>query len=86
MNIMRVRLADVWLESNRSRRRYGPYRSSHEGYGVLAEEVDELLEAIRANDLSAVRNEAIQVASVALRIASENSPEYIERSGFKEQK
>jgi hypothetical protein len=49
--------------------RYGPFTSSHEGLGVLVEEMDELLGAIRDNDLDCIRNEAIQVSAVALRLA-----------------
>jgi len=48
---------------------YGPFSSTHEGYGVLAEEVAELLDAIRVNDPEAIREESIQVAAVAMRIA-----------------
>lgn len=50
--------------------RYGPFTSTHEGYGVLMEEVAELLDAIRANDFNQIRHEAIQVSAVAFRIAS----------------
>lgn len=48
---------------------YGPFRSAHEGYGVLAEEYHELREAIHANDTDAIVKEALQVAAVATRIA-----------------
>lgn len=52
---------------------YGPFTSTHEAYGVLAEEVAELLEAIRkakrGPHLEPVREEAIQVAAVAARLA-----------------
>jgi hypothetical protein len=56
-------------ECGDAERRYGPFTSTHEGYGVLAEEVAELLDAIRSNIPDTVRIEAIQVAAVALRIA-----------------
>ena len=49
--------------------RYGPFHSTHEGYGVLAEEVAELLDAIRSNNPEDIQGEAIQVAAVAMRIA-----------------
>ena len=49
--------------------RYDIFKSTHEGYGVLSEEVSELLEAIHSNDAVAIREEAIQVAAVAMRIA-----------------
>ena len=50
--------------------RYGPFASTHEALGVAAEEWDELREAIRANDLCAIREEALDLAAVALRLAS----------------
>lgn len=48
---------------------YGPFTSTHEGFGVLAEEMSELLDAIRKNDHDAIRAEAVQVSAVAARIA-----------------
>lgn len=62
------RLAD---EMNRSRAKWGPYRSTHEAYGVLCEEMKELLDAIHADDNRAARAEALQIAAVALRFAIE---------------
>lgn len=69
---------------------YGPPASAHESYGVLAEEVAELLDAIRANQRLAVAHEALQVAAVAIRLAlhceddseSDHSA-FRQRSGFK---
>jgi NTP pyrophosphatase (non-canonical NTP hydrolase) len=49
--------------------KYGPFTSTHEGYGVLAEEVGELLKAIQSNNLTDVQRESCQVAAVAQRIA-----------------
>lgn len=49
--------------------KYGAFTSTHEGYGVLCEEVEELLQAIRDNNPEAVFTEAIQVAAVSQRIA-----------------
>lgn len=46
---------------------HGPFHSAHEAYAVLLEEVDELWEAIRANDLNNAIEEATQVAAMALR-------------------
>jgi DNA-binding FadR family transcriptional regulator len=56
-------------EASRASQRYGDFASSHEALGVLVEEHQELLEAIRANDIDRIRTEAIQVSAVALRIA-----------------
>ena len=67
-------------EALRSERKYGCFRSTHEAYGVLAEEMAELLDAIRANDLDAVRVEAVQVSAVAMRLANESDVLFRERS------
>jgi NTP pyrophosphatase (non-canonical NTP hydrolase) len=52
-------------------RRYGPFSSTHEALGVASEEWDELREAIRSNDLGLIREEALDLAAVALRLAAE---------------
>jgi NTP pyrophosphatase (non-canonical NTP hydrolase) len=62
-------LEEVAAEMRRASDRHGELTSTHEGYGVLAEEVAELLDAIRANALASVEMEAIQVAAVAARLA-----------------
>lgn len=62
-------LHSVDSEAGQANDRFGPLHSTHEGYGVLAEEVAELLDAIRDNDRDQIVREAIQVAAVALRLA-----------------
>lgn len=51
------------------------FNSAHEGFAILLEEVDELKAHVWTNqkrrDLSAMREEAIQVAAMALRFAAE---------------
>lgn len=61
--------ARLWSEVASADERYGPFKSSHEGLGVLTEEVSELISAIRSNDHEATQREAIQVAAVAFRLA-----------------
>jgi len=61
-------LESVMAEMERGAERYGLPTSTHESYGVLAEEIAELLEAIRDNNLDRVRHEATQVAAVAMRL------------------
>lgn len=67
--------------------RFGDFASMHEAYGVLTEEVAELFEAVRMKQghlvpgdvkypkgktrADCIREEAIQVAAVALRIAEQ---------------
>jgi len=58
----------VLVEVLNADKRYGPFTSTHEGFGVLAEEVAELLEAIRSNERDSIEYEATQVAAVACRI------------------
>lgn len=50
-----------------------PQSSAHEGFAVLAEEVDELWDAVKMRQsdtqrLSMIRKEAIQVAAMAIRL------------------
>lgn len=48
-----------------------PFRSDHEGYAILLEEVDELWDAIKQDDPLSVRAEAIQVGAMVLRLLSD---------------
>lgn len=59
---------EIKAEAESADRKYGPFHSTHEGYGVLAEEVAELLDAIRSNDRVSIEREAVQVSAVAARI------------------
>ncbi|KKL84124.1 hypothetical protein LCGC14_1967880 [marine sediment metagenome] len=49
----------------------GTFNSYHEGYAVILEELDELWEEVKKNprtrSVSRMRNEAVQVAAMALR-------------------
>lgn len=62
-------LTAITKEIDAAQERYGEFSSPHEVYGVLAEEMDELLSAIRTNLHSEARREAIQIAAVAIRFA-----------------
>ena len=55
-------LIKVKEEIKRAREIFNPFKNLHEGYAVLLEEVDELWDVI---------NEAIQVAAMAICIATE---------------
>lgn len=64
--------------------RYGDYASTHEALGVIFEEFDELTEAIRANRIEAVREEAIDLAAVLIRLAEQcRSSENLRRRSVK---
>lgn len=64
----------AWDEALRATARYHRFNSSHEGYAVLQEAVDELWDAIKSNNLEAARKEAVQVAAMALRYIAEVPP------------
>ena len=73
---------EIRAEAESADRKYGPFTSTHEGYGVLAEEVAELLDAIRSNKRYSIEREAIQVAAVAARIVDcLNNSSVRQRSG-----
>lgn len=63
--------------------RWGVMNSAHEGYGVLLEEVDELKAHVwmkqPGRDLEAMRQEALDVAAVAIRFAVECCTEEVGR-------
>ncbi len=69
-------IVEIRTEADAAQGRFGDFASMHEAYGVLAEEVDELFDAVklRQTDMSRaqqIEREAIQVAAVCLRIAEQ---------------
>lgn len=58
---------DVRAEIGRAIQKFPAFNSPHEGYAVILEELDELFEAIRANERQQARAEAVQVAAMAIR-------------------
>ena len=61
--------------------KFGDYRSHHEAYAVILEEVDELWDELKKKDkdILAVYSEAIQVAATAYRLAEEVRLNYADR-------
>ncbi len=51
----------------RAESKFGPFASAHEGYAVILEEVDEMWAEIKRNDIKRAREEAVQVAAMAIR-------------------
>jgi hypothetical protein len=56
--------------------KFGAFHNAHEGFAVLLEEVDELWDNVKLNQKSQNRNrlireEAIQVAAMAIRIIND---------------
>ena len=68
-------IRDILAELARARAKFPrPQASAHEGYAVLAEEVDELWDEVKGNHPernARMRAEAIQVAAMALRFIEE---------------
>lgn len=69
-------LAPIEDEMIRSENLFGAFNSTHEAYGVIAEEFAELLDAIRSNDMKQVAHEAIQIAACAARLAAQAQHEW----------
>lgn len=62
-------LEDVTREYWTADAKFGFFNSPHEGYAVLLEEVDELWHEIKgAQDPRRIRDEAKQVAAMAIRL------------------
>lgn len=47
--------------------KFDKFNSAHEGYAVTLEELDEVWEAIKNNDIIKAKIEMIQVAAMAIR-------------------
>ena len=60
-------LTNIKNEAQSALEKYGAFRSPHEFYGVLMEEVHEFMVAMHANDEDGARMEAMQIAAVAYR-------------------
>lgn len=59
---------EVRLELDLATRKFGPMASAHEGWAVIQEEVDELWEEVKGTqDARRMREEAIQIAAMAMR-------------------
>lgn len=67
----------VWIEIainkelNNAQNKFPPFKSPHEGYAILLEEVDELWDEVKklkpGGDRKKMKEEIIQVATMAIR-------------------
>ena len=67
LHILDLALAEVRAEVVRAIEKFPTFNSAHEGYAVIAEELDELWDEVKANSPVRARKEAIQVAAMAIR-------------------
>src|SRR5262245_31399152 len=68
-------IEDIRTELSRARIKWPAFHSSHEGFAVLKEEVDEGWDAIRSNRFAHAKIEAVQVAAMAIRFILDNESE-----------
>lgn len=59
-------LTDIGEEYYRARENHPPMTGAHGGYAVILEELDELWDAVKADDVLHAKKEAVQVAAMAL--------------------
>lgn len=65
-------IEEILKEYNRAKEKFGGFASTHEGYAVLLEEVDELWDEIKNNgSKDRLTKESIQVAAMGLRFIVE---------------
>jgi DNA modification methylase len=73
MSIRDKFLTDVSAEAERAVKNHGAFNSLHEGYAVMAEEVDELWDIVRQKrskrNPKEIWEEAVQIAACAAKIA-----------------
>lgn len=66
----------IHVEATRAGRKFPPFNSAHEGYAVLAEEVDELWDDVKADNVEHAISEAIQVGAMAARFITDMRAKY----------
>lgn len=71
--LARVAAMEILQEFLRARKKFPPLRGPHEGYAVILEELDELWDAVKSNNIEHARKEALQVAAMALAFMIEVS-------------
>lgn len=60
-------IATAYDELERAQEKFPPFNSAHEGYAVILEEMDELWQEVKHGTKKRQREEAVQVAAMALR-------------------
>lgn len=68
MTMTYTALCSVEARMERAQTAFGPFASAHEALGVALEEWTELISAIQANDMEAIKHEALDLAAVLIRL------------------
>ena len=66
-----VALQQFAIAYDKARMKHRPMHSSHEGYAVLLEEVDELWDAVKRDDYQAMKEEAVHIGAMAAAFLAE---------------
>lgn len=66
-------MAAVEAELRSATAKFGPFNSTHEGYAVILEELDEMWDEIKANNVELSVREAVQVAAMGCRYIVDNT-------------
>lgn len=67
LNSLDQAMAAVRAEVLRAITKYPAFNSTHEGYAVIAEELDELWDDVKRNHKTGAVEEAVQVAAMGVR-------------------
>lgn len=59
-------LKEIETEYRNARTKFEPLHSAHEGYAVIKEELEELWEDVKVDNLESAKKEAIQIGAMAL--------------------
>ncbi len=62
---------EIMAEALSARKKFAAFNSTHEGWAVIAEELDEVWDEVRANNTELAIAEAIQVGAMALRFVAD---------------
>jgi len=62
-------LIELETRMEKAAQRWGPFASTLEALGVAMEEWDEFREAVRSNNLTAISDEALDLAAALVRLA-----------------
>lgn len=66
-------LSQIQITYEKARKKHAPMRGAHEGYAVILEELDEMWDEVKKDNLENARLEACQVAAMALAFLLEVS-------------